>query len=197
MRIILSLLATLLVLSNCSTSKFDYQTAYKFSHYDYKPGQTKVEDPISLEQQNQFQSQEREKLITGSVIPSRTSLALLASTKPVTSPVPSIPSDINLSNFATTESAASMADQYKSASKQERKLIRKKVKLDFKSLRLQMKKAKKDATSQDVVFNRKMWIGAIILGAGILTAILASGEIGAIAIIVGIALLAWGLIEQV
>ena len=190
MRIILSLLATLLVLSNCSTGKFDYQTAYKFSHYDYKSGQTEVEDPISLDQQNQFQSQEQEKVINGSV-------ELLASIKPVTSPVPSIPSDINLSNYATAESAASMADQYKSASKQEKKLIRKKVKLDFKSLRQQMRIAKKDAANQDIVFNRKMWIGAIILGSGILIAILASGEIGAVAIIVGIALLAWGLIEQV
>ena len=123
-------------------------------------------------------------------------IPLVASSKPYTEAVKVIPPDLTLVNHGNIQQAT-YTKQYVNASKQEKKLIRKNVKRDFKTLRQQMKIAKKDAANQDIVFNRKMWIGAIILGAGILIAILAHGGIGAVAIIVGIGLLAWGLIEQV
>ena len=197
MRNLLSFLAAILVLSSCSSSKFDYQTAYRFSHYDYQSVNAEVEENIPAAEQMQIMVPTQENQHVEPLSHHNQSIALLASIKPVTSAIQSLPSDGKLKNYVAREPVTYMADGYTNASKQEKKLIRKKVKLDFKTLRLHMKKAKKDATSQDVVFNRKMFIGAIILGAGILTAILASGEIGAVAIIVGIALLAWGLIEQV
>ena len=195
MRNLLSLLATLIILSGCSTSKFDYQSAYRFSHYDYRSSDKQVQESIPVEQQNQSPYQENP--VAEPVSADDASLALLASIKPVTTPVPSIPSDIHLSNHASNVLVASKVKEYANAPKHEKKLIRKKAKEDFKVLRQQMKEAKKDATAQDIVFNRKMFIGAIILAAGILIAILASGSVGAVTIIVGIGLMAWGLIEQV
>ena len=72
------------------------------------------------------------------------------------------------------------------------------MKEEFKTLRTEVKKAKKEAEQNDITFNQKMYIGLVVLGAGILIAILASGAgaLGAVTIIVGIGLIAWGFIEQ-
>ena len=66
--------------------------------------------------------------------------------------------------------------------------VLKEVKKDIKSL----KKAKKKQS----IGNRKVYAGIIIALAGLVIAILASGTIGALGIIVGVVLIAWGLIEQ-
>ncbi|MEM9298397.1 MAG: hypothetical protein AAGA64_08400 [Bacteroidota bacterium] len=66
--------------------------------------------------------------------------------------------------------------------------VLKEVKKDIKAL----KKAKKDKSIE----NRKVYVGIIIALAGLVIAILASGAIGALGIIVGVVLIAWGLIEQ-
>ena len=160
------LMVLLVLAASCSTSKFDYNTAYKFSHHNYQKATpvAEVEPLASLKPVNQ----------SNLVLPSDKALRDIAKTAP--------------SKVITVES-------YKNASKAEKKAIRKQVKQEYKQLRKQVKEAKEDAT-EDMVFNQKMLIGAIVLGAGILIAILASGSVGAVAIIVGIGLIAWGMIEQ-
>jgi hypothetical protein len=195
MRKLLSLIVATLILAGCSTSKFDYQTAYKFSKYDYQSKHQSV--PELITPQAEDSSLEAPGLNQHEPIQRYDQpIALVASTKPYTEAVKAIPPDFSLVDHKNIQQA-NYSNHYANASKQEKKLIRNKVKRDFKTLRQQMRMAKKDAANQDIVFNRKMWIGAIILGAGILIAILAHGGIGAVAIIVGIGLLAWGLIEQV
>ena len=124
----------------------------------------------------------------------------LASLKPVSETSNILPSDKALKEMGKSNSKSSLVtmESYQNASKAEQKAIRQQVKQEYKELKKQVKQAKKakeDAT-QDIAFNRKMMIGAIVLGAGILVAILASGAVGAVTIIVGIGLIAWGMIEQ-
>ena len=171
MRKISSFLITALVLTSCSSSKFDYQTAYKFSH-------------ISNEKQIQGEVQNRQ------------SIDPLASIGPKILSPTALPSDIALNETNSVETADKFLQQYQNASKQEKKKLRKQVKQEYKLLRKEVKEAKQEAQTQDIVFNKKMYIGAVILAAGILVAILASGGVGAVGIIVGIALIAWGFIEQ-
>lgn len=167
MRNFLMLLGALFVLTACSTTKFDYNTAYKFSQYNYQQKKTPpAVNPV-------------------------------ASLKPVSSTPKSLPSDKSLTGLtSTSKTTAEVIKDYKNATKAEKKVIRKQVKEEYKKLRTEVKKAKKEAAAQDIDFNKKMFIGTVILGAGILIAILASGAVGAVAIIVGIGLIAWGIIEQ-
>jgi len=66
-----------------------------------------------------------------------------------------------------------------------------------KELKAAKKELKRDLKHQNKkISNQKIWIGVVIGVAGILVSILASGSVGAIAIIVGIGFIAWGLIEQ-
>jgi hypothetical protein len=163
----LSAVCLLFLLFSCTTSKFDYQTAYKFSRIQHHP---KVEPTV--------------------VNP-------VASLQPQLITVPHYPSDKMLREIdSPNDKAAAFIASYKNASKQEKKKIRRQIKEEYKSLRKQVKLAKKDAVAKDVVFNQKMYIGLVIFAAGILIAILASGAFGAVAIIVGIGLIAWGFIEQ-
>jgi hypothetical protein len=87
-------------------------------------------------------------------------------------------------------------ESFDALSKTEKRTMRRQAKEDLKTLKMQVKKAKKEAAAKDVYFNKKMYIGLVIFAAGILIAILAHGPIGAIGIIVGIGLIAWGFIEQ-
>lgn len=172
MKGLFTLLVVLILAAGCSSSKFDYQTAYKFSHTQYVKEQ-------GQQQQLVFQP--------------------LASLKPVMETPSTLPSDKALLDLAATgKTKAVTVEYYNNASKEDKKAIRKQVRQEYKTLRKQVKEAKqvKEDAAQDFVFNKKMMIGAIILGAGILVAILASGPVGAVGIIVGIALMAWGLIEQ-
>ena len=173
---ILSFLGICLLACSCSTSKFDYNTAYKFSQYNYQQEQ---EQEHTLERPADVQA--------------------LASLKPVvTATEATLPSDIALREMAqpAAKSAEAFKEYYNNASKSEKKAIRKQVRENYKSLRAEYKEAKEDSTNKDIVFNKKMFIGVVVLGAGILVAILASGPVGAIGIIVGIGFIAWGFIEQ-
>ncbi len=167
--IIKLLVAGLLVFSSCSSSKFNYQSAYKFSHYQYqKTTPAKAPAPV-------------------------------ASLKPVQVPAQHMPSDQKLRELQQQQAekaAGALAANYKTTSRAERKAMRKDIRQQFKKVRQNMKAAEKEARQQDVVFNKKMYIGLVVLLAGIVVAILASGEVGALAIIVGVALIAWGFIEQ-
>lgn len=79
-----------------------------------------------------------------------------------------------------------------------KKEIRKEEKRAHKEVKRQLIKEIKEVknTEDKEAMNRKVYIGIIIAAAGIVVAILASGAVGAIAIIVGVGLIAWGLIEQ-
>lgn len=65
----------------------------------------------------------------------------------------------------------------------------------FKEIKRDLKSIKKAKESQSID-NKKIYAGIIIALAGLVIAILASGPIGALGIIVGVALIAWGLIED-
>ena len=156
----------LLVASACSTSKFDYNSAYKFSTYNYQ----KVEKPQVVEP--------------------------IASISPQISENEVIPSDLALRQHSLEHTIADFKESYAAASKTEKKQMRKDIKRQLKEVKRDMKQAEKEARQNDVYFNKKMYVGLVVLLAGIVVAILASGPIGALAIIVGVALIAWGFIEQ-
>lgn len=73
-------------------------------------------------------------------------------------------------------------------SKAEKRSLLKEVKRDLKEVK---KIEKKEGIS-----NRKIYIGIIIALAGLVLSILVSGSIGGLAILVGVILIVWGLIEQ-
>ena len=79
------------------------------------------------------------------------------------------------------------------ALKQEQKAMRKELKKELKD---QVAEIKKVSREQDMSPDRKIYIGLIIGAAGLVVALLASSSIGGLAIIVGVGLIAWGLIEQ-
>jgi len=168
MKNILLILVGVYFITACSTSKFDYQTAYKFSHYNHQESKS------------------------GAIVP----LVSIGPVQPTV--VPLLPADKAITDLAipTSDATSKFVENYKNASKQEKKTIRQQVKKQYKTLRKEVKKVKKEATTNDIRFNQKMYIGLVVLGAGILIAILASGAFGAVAIIVGIGLIAWGFIEQ-
>jgi ElaB/YqjD/DUF883 family membrane-anchored ribosome-binding protein len=166
MKNVLLIVGGIFFITACSTSKFDYNTAYKFSHYKYQKSELAPVEP-------------------------------LASIGPVQPNLSQVPSDKAIRDLARSPDATTaFLESYQNASKQEKKAIRQQVKEQYKSLRKEVKEAKKEATTKDVHFNQKMYIGLVVFGAGILIAILASGAVGAVAIIVGIGLIAWGFIEQ-
>ncbi len=78
------------------------------------------------------------------------------------------------------------------------KEIRKEEKRAHKEVKKQLLKEIKEVKKAEdkEAMNKKVYIGIIIAAAGIVIAILASGGLGAVAIIVGVGLIAWGLIEQ-
>ena len=156
----------LFLTSACSSSKFDYKSAYKFSTYNYQ----KVQKPQLIEP--------------------------VASIKPQLAQRVIIPSDMQLRQHAVEHMVTNFKENYASASKQEQKQMRKDIKKQLKEVKRDMKQAKKEAKQKDVYFNKKMYVGLVVLLAGIVVAILASGAVGALAIIVGVALIAWGFIEQ-
>ncbi len=161
------LIGLILFSSACSSSKFDYNTAYKFSQQNYK----KTVEPIAP-------------------------IAPIASLKPLVGPQKHLPADYSIRRQGTEHAIANFKQEYAVATKAEKRAMRKDITKQLKKVRKDMKVAKKEATQKDVNFNKKMYVGFVVLLAGIVVAILASGPIGALAIIVGVALIAWGFIEQ-
>ncbi len=153
--------------SSCTSSKFDFNTAYKFDHYQYQEAPKPVAAP-----------------------------ELVASIKPVLTPQQHLPSDLSIVERGAQQTVVKFQEQYRSASKEQRKVMRKEIKQQFKQVRKDLKVAKKEQQQKDVYFNKKMYIGLVLLLAGIVVAILASGPVGALVIIIGVGLIAWGFIEQ-
>ena len=80
------------------------------------------------------------------------------------------------------------SDKLKDLAPKEKKELIKEVRRDIKEI----KKAKK----KSAIENKKIYAGIIIALAGLLVALLVSGAIGGVGILVGIVLIAWGLIEE-
>lgn len=160
------LLIIIVFTTACTSSKFDFKTAYKFDRYQYH----QKAEPLSIEP--------------------------VASLKPILPPQNHLPPDQVIVERGIQQTVATFKEQYQKASRQERKALRKEVKQQFKQVRKDLKVAQKEHQQKDVYFNKKMYIGLVVLLAGIVVAILASGPVGALAIIVGVALIAWGFIEQ-
>ncbi|MDN5213934.1 hypothetical protein QQ020_17800 [Fulvivirgaceae bacterium BMA12] len=160
----------------CSSSKFDYQSAYKFSHYNYqKP------TPIDLNQSENAPVQ------------------ALASADPDFGPVPVSRPRIDFvkaENEPVNNVDVSNKSSFSELTREEKKAFKQDIKRQLKKISQERKLAKKEAGKKAAQMNRKIYTGLIIAGAGIVVAILASGTVGGLAIIVGVALIAWGLIEQ-
>ncbi|MEJ2005398.1 MAG: hypothetical protein P8X57_10625 [Cyclobacteriaceae bacterium] len=110
--------------------------------------------------------------------------------------IPSIKAIVEEHKSNVEEIRNSEADQ-KEISKQ----IRKEEKRAHKEVKKQLVRELKDikkVNDHDAskAMNQKIFIGIVVAAAGIIVAILASGSLGAIAIIIGVGLIAWGIIEQ-
>ena len=99
----------------------------------------------------------------------------------------------------TTPKAEQLEEKYinsnKLSVKEINKLSGKEKKKLFREIKKDLKEIKK-LKKKSSIENRKIYAGIIIALAGILVAILVSGTIGGLGILVGIILIAWGLIEQ-
>ncbi len=110
--------------------------------------------------------------------------------------IPSIKELVDEHKENVKELKASDLDQ-KTLEKEIRKEEKRAHKEVKKQLIKEIKEIKDTKDSEDQnAMNRKVFIGIIVAAAGIIIAILASGAVGSIAIIVGVGLIAWGLIEQ-
>ncbi len=162
----------------CSPSKFKYHQAYKFSQYNYQ------NDPSKNDK---------------GTLGTEASVALIASTRPDLNPTMYGDKRLSLSKV----DIALSADKEKSnivvsrkLKREKRKAFKKDIKAKVKDYLKKRKEFRKQNKKKGKAMNRKIYTGLIIAGAGLVVAILASGTIGALAIIVGIALIAWGLIEE-
>ncbi len=162
----------------CAPSKFNYHQAYKFSQYKYQ------NDPHTTDKHT---------------IASDGSVNLLASTTPDLEPTMYADNRLSLTKVSEAlenESNFSNAVVTRKIKREKRKAFRKEVKTKVKDFIKERKEWRKQNKKKGKAMNRKVYTGLIIAGAGLIVAILASGTIGALAIIVGIALIAWGLIEE-
>jgi|GEM_PF-3486773 len=193
---LLLLFGICVVAASCSTSKFDYQTAYRFKYQQ----QQEEEQHIYPQEPRYIPGQRRTGVPQEPALPAGRQdqgSQLQASLKPVAQISQSMPADNTLAGEEVSKSITPISkENFDAFSKTEKKAVRQQVKQDFKTLKKEYKKAENDAANQDIVFNKKMFIGVVIFAAGVLVAILASGPVGAIGIIVGIGLIAWGFIEQ-
>ena len=188
-RIYIALL-TSLFLGACASSKFNYKDAYKFSHYDYnKKSATEVVDNTDINL-----SEQSEKAFD----PQKVGIE----EDPTTASIVDRPAELPNAE-ASIQKLAEKVQAHKEAqknpkvslSKEDKRAFKKEVKRDFKDVKNQLKQLKQEE-AKNVSMNQKIYIGIIIAVAGLVIAILASTGIGALAIIVGVVLIAWGLIEQ-
>ena len=179
-----------LFLGACASSKFNYKDAYKFSHYDYNK---KAETETLADKQALVQEETKPK--SENSIDFSEAEQPLASTEDRVADEPTPEKAIQkLADKLETHQKAKKDPKVR-LSKEEKKNFRKEVKQDFKEIKQQVKELKQEE-AKNVSMNQKVYIGIIIALAGLVIAILASTGIGALAIIVGVGLIAWGLIEQ-
>ncbi|MCG8322615.1 MAG: hypothetical protein MI921_24155 [Cytophagales bacterium] len=149
----------------CSSSRFSYQDAYKFSNYSYQKNQ-----PADINQEEELYFEP------------------LASTNPNLDPVITSRPVITLPKMGDKKVTK--------LNKQEKKALKRNIRQEFKETLKAHKTLKKEAKNKKAAMNRKVYSGLIVAGAGLIVAILVSGTLGGLAIIIGVALIAWGLIEE-
>ncbi len=97
----------------------------------------------------------------------------------------------NVQEIKNSESNhAELQKQIKKEEKRARKEVKKQLVRELKDIK---KVHGQEATN---AMNQKIFIGIVVAAAGIVVAILASGGLGSVAIIIGVGLIAWGIIEQ-
>ncbi|MEM6523363.1 MAG: hypothetical protein AAGF85_15875 [Bacteroidota bacterium] len=175
-RILFTLIFTVCILA-CSPK---YTADFGPSRNFYEPEKLKTQNSFVTTNENNSNHEfidvsSEEDLIEASTI-----------ARPVVTKVMETRTDKIVEKYAK-EGLPSTKEVLKLPAKKRVKLL-KEVKKDIKAL----KKAKKNKS----IDNRKVYAGIIIALAGVVVAILASGAIGGLAIIVGVGLIAWGLIEQ-
>lgn len=107
-----------------------------------------------------------------------------------------IASKNQLSAFSADSKTKEIEEKFKTGGKYDKANIEK---LSTKDKKTVLKEAKKDIKAlkkQSKITNQKIYVGLIVALAGLVVAILASGALGGLAIIVGVVLIVWGLIEQ-
>ena len=161
----------------CSPSRFSYYDAYKFGNYNYQKDKTLATN----HEQEHF-------------------LEPIASTNPDLDPVilerPSI-IPIKIPSTVTEQpQKENFKQSFSNLNKKEKKRFKKNLRLELKNTLKEHKALKKQAKNKKTAMNRKVYSGLIVAGAGLIVAILVSGTIGGLAIIIGVALIAWGLIEE-
>ncbi|MEM7106912.1 MAG: DUF308 domain-containing protein [Bacteroidota bacterium] len=174
--LLIALLA--IVLSACSPK---YTASFGPSRNFHEPEQLKIENPDALLTDRESLNEE-----LTSTIPEESVVEASTTGVPTVSPSRTTRTEQIVQKY-TEEGVPSTKEVLKLPTKEKVKLLTQ-VKKDIKAL----KKAKKN-NSLD---NKKVYAGIIIALAGIVVAILASGALGGLAIIVGVALIAWGLIEE-
>ena len=154
----------------CSSSKFKYREAYKFSNYNYQ----KVQEPAEENADLNFEPLASASPDLGPAITTRSRITFPKATQPnsLSKPAPS------------------------KLTRKEKKAVKQNIRHQLKEVLKEQKVLRKEAKNKKTAMNRKVYSGLIIAGAGIVVAILVSGTIGGLAIIVGVALIAWGLIEE-
>ncbi len=189
----ISLLAFLFggfIFSSCTPK---YTASFNNSREFYK-GETQVvkNDPVKA-------VEEEQDVITQA--PEEAPETMVASTdkKAVVAQLAEIPSikkivEEHKENVANLKSSELDQKELQKEIRKEEKRAHKQVK---KQLVREIKEIKsvKDTDSAQAM-NKKIFIGIVVAAAGIIIAILASGGIGAVAIIIGVGLIAWGIIEQ-
>ena len=162
-----SFLLSILLISSCSSRKFDFSSAYKFSSY-----QPKVES---------VQHQEVEPI-------------LIASRGQTISGKPYIPSYLTIKE--------SQQEATLKLNKKERTALKKELKKSLKKIR---KVVRADPAAADIMAEKvakeitddKVYAGAVIGIAGLILLILdIVTPLGVLAVVVGLALIVWGLLER-
>lgn len=159
----------------CSSSKFKYREAYKFSNYNYQTAQ----EPAEENTDPNFEPLASASPDLGPAITTRTQITFPKATQ-ATSPSKPVPSK---------QVSAKLT-------RKDKKAVKQNIRHQLKEVLKERKVLRKEAKNKKTAMNRKVYSGLIIAGAGIVVAILVSGAIGGLAIIVGVALIAWGLIEE-
>jgi len=166
-------------LSSCSTSKFNYKSAYKFSHYNYHKSDQSINFSNARDEQ------------------------VFVSLKPL-KPYPITPSVSVLENldYSVKKNIASesLKDVKHKLSKTEKRELRRKLKKEIKQIKSELKveslKSIESAQAGEGM-NEKIFIGILVGGAGLILLILkVASPLGVLALVAGLGLIVWGFIEK-
>ncbi|MCA6075338.1 hypothetical protein [Fulvivirga sedimenti] len=174
-----------IVFSSCAPK---YTASFNNSREFYKDEKqvVKTDDQKTIKEENVSEIKPEETMVAST---NKSVVAQLAE-------IPSIKKIVeeHKENVANLKSSELDQKELKKEIRKEEKRAHKEVKKQLVREIKEIKSVKDTDSSQ--AMNKKVFIGIVIAAAGIVIAILASGGLGAVAIIVGVGLIAWGLIEQ-